>query len=75
MKFIMTLTGATVPKVNTGATVVSATAGTVRYDWASDDTNTAGLYRAEFEVTFAGGIKRTFPGDDYLYVQVLADLA
>jgi len=31
--------------------------------------------RAEFEVTFAGGIKRTFPADTYLFVVILPDLA
>jgi hypothetical protein len=72
--FIMTLDGATSPKVNTTATVTSAVAGQVQYDWGATDTDTAGLYRAEFQVTFANGIKRTFPANDYLYVDILPDL-
>jgi hypothetical protein len=75
VKFIMRLPGATSAKVNTAATVVSAADGTVRYDWVAANTDTAGLYQAEFEVTFAGGAKRTFPADDYLYVSVVTDLA
>lgn len=72
--FLMTLVGATTAKVNTTATVDSAEDGEVSYAWGATDTDTAGLYRAEFQVTFAGGIKRTFPADDYLYVKVVSDL-
>jgi hypothetical protein len=72
--FLMRLPGATTAKVEEEATVVSATDGTVEYEWGATDTDTAGLYLAEFEVTFAGGIKRTFPGEDYLYVLVKEDL-
>lgn len=75
VRFIMTKDGASSPKVNQPATIISATAGSVEYAWSGTDTDTAGLYRAEWEVTFAGSIKRTFPADDYLYVYVVADLA
>lgn len=75
VKFIMTLAGGSTPKVNAAATIVSPTAGTVSYSWGATDTDTAGLYIAEWQVTFAGGIKQTFPPDDYLYVNVVADLA
>jgi hypothetical protein len=75
VKLLMTLDGATSATVNASATVDSpSTAGLVRYSWGPTDTSTAGLYRAEFEVTFAGGIKRTFPENDYLYVNILPDL-
>ncbi len=75
VKFIMRAPEASSTKVNATATIVSATAGTVSYSWGATDTDTAGLYRAEWEVTFAGGIKRTWPAEDYLYVLVVADLA
>lgn len=49
------------------------TIGTVSYGW--DDLGpAAGGYRAEFEVTFAGGAVETFPNSGYLTVAVLADL-
>lgn len=71
--FIMKLQGAATPKVSAPATVIAATSS-LRYDWGATDTDTIGMYQAEFEVTFAGGIKRTFPGNDYLYVLILPDL-
>jgi len=76
VKFIMRLPGSTgSAKVDAAATIVSGTAGTVSYSWGATDTDTAGLYLAEWEVTFAGGIKRTWPAEDYLFVLVVPDLA
>lgn len=74
VKFIMTLEGSSTAKVDAAAVVDSAADGEVSYSWGATDTDTAGLYRAEWQVTFAGGIKRTFPADGYLYVNVVADL-
>jgi len=62
-KFIMRLaSGAdlSTPKVNATATVVSGPAGTIRYQWIGTDTDTAGVYTAEFEVVL-GGRKLTVP--------------
>jgi hypothetical protein len=74
VKFIMkTATGNTV-KVNTPAVIVDATTGVVRYDWLSADTATPGSYIAEWEVTWGGGKKQTFPTGTYHTVDVLADL-
>ena len=62
-KFIMRSASAadlSTPKVNTTATVVDGSAGTMRYSWAGTDTDTAGTYIAEFEVVIDGK-KLTIP--------------
>lgn len=57
------------------ATVVSATASvvTVRYDWASGDTDTIGEYWGEFELN-VGGEPLTAPTDGYILVRIGDDL-
>lgn len=65
------LTGATVlfrmvnasgvVKVAAAATVVGVLTGDVEYGWAGTDTDTAGTYQAEWEVTFTGVKPLTFP--------------
>lgn len=74
VKFLMRSVLGGVLKVNASATVVDAAAGQVSYVWGATDTDTAGDYRAEFEVTFGDGTKLTVPNDSYLPVTVLEDL-
>jgi uncharacterized protein YfaS (alpha-2-macroglobulin family) len=47
------------------ATIHDAPNGVVRYSWGTDDTDEAGRYRAEFEVTYADGSVETFPNDGF----------
>lgn len=47
----------------------------VRYDWDASDTEASGVYRAEFEVTYADGSIETFPNDGYISVIITDDLA
>lgn len=57
------------------ATIVSPpTDGTVRYAWQSGDTAIAGLFEAEFEVTYPGGAVETFPNRDYIIVSIAEDV-
>lgn len=74
VKFIMKLPTTTATKINTAATITSASTGGVSYGWAAADTDTAGQYQAEFEVTFSGGLIQTYPNGGYLGVNILADL-
>lgn len=76
------LTGATilfimrgpVTKSGAGSIVGVATLGQARYDWATGDTDTSGLYIGEWEVTYSGSRKETYPNGRYLGIRVLEDL-
>lgn len=70
VKFRMRETGSTALKVDAAATIVSAAAGTVSYQWVSGDTDTAGRYLAEWEITFAGGARQTVPSNRFNVISV-----
>lgn len=46
----------------------------VSYDWAADDTDTAGYFTAEFEVTYSDTSVETFPNKGFIGVHIHADL-
>lgn len=62
-------------KVDAAATVNDASAGDVQYDWSAGDTDTAGIYDAEFEVTYSDGTIETFPNYGFAKVNITEDLA
>jgi hypothetical protein len=67
-KFVMTQSGTEI--INKTATVLSpATSGQVRYDWASGDTAHVGMYKGEFQITFADTKVMTFPTDGSLDIE------
>lgn len=59
VKFQMRLADDRRYTVNSDAVVVSAAAGTVRYDWAAGDLATPGDYVCQWQITFAGGAIQT----------------
>lgn len=75
VRFVMKEEGADSAKINAAATIASASGGLVQYDWQVGDTDTPGVYIAEWEVTFYGNIKRTFPPDGFLSIVVEDDLS
>lgn len=77
VRFNMRAASAGAVKINRAAAVVVTETGTptVRYDWQAADTDTAGYYEAEFEVTYAGGAVETFPNSGYIRVTIGEDIA
>ena len=64
-----------VVKVNRQAAVVDdAVNGVVQYLWDAADTDTSGLFLAEFEVTFADATVETFPNATDIGVLITRDL-
>jgi hypothetical protein len=49
--------------------------GAVRYSWVDGDTDTEGLFLAEFEVTWNDSKIQTFPNADFISVQIIEDLS
>ena len=61
--------------MDVAALVVPATGTpTVEYSWQAGDTATAGLYEAEFRVTYADGKIETFPNAGFIQVRVNQDV-
>lgn len=72
VKFIMKMTTGTA--VTGTATIVSAAAGTVQYQWGASDTNLVGEYNAEFEITWPSTKVETVPNSGYFTVSIVPDL-
>ena len=47
---------------------------TLGYNWKAADTDQAGLYEAEFEITFADQSVETYPNSENIVVKVVPDL-
>jgi len=71
--FKMKSINGTTLKVNAAASVDNAT-NVLSYAWVSADTNTADIFRAEFEVTYADTKVETFPNEGYIQINVVSDL-
>lgn len=76
VRFTMRALGSSSLKVNRQtATTVSASAGSVRYNWAAADIDTPGVYECEWEITFQDGTILTVPDTGYDRVEIADDLA
>lgn len=74
VRFHMRSIGGTSAKVDSAATVVTASSGIVQYDWVAADTDTVGTYQAEFEVTYSDTRIETFPNNGYIVVEITDDI-
>ena len=61
--------------VDDAGEVVDAQGGVVGYDWSAGDTDRAGLHRAEFQLTFTGGLILTVPNAGEQLVEITPQLA
>jgi len=63
---------ASVKKTVTLACTVDApaTAGVVRHVWAAGETDTPGIYKLEYTVTYFNGQVQTFPNEDTVLIQI-----
>lgn len=64
--------------LDAAATVVqagSASMGVVKYTWVAGNTGVAGLYLAEWQVTYSGGSVQTFPNGSYVLVRITEQVA
>ena len=73
VRFHMRRAGAAVV-IDAAATIVTAAAGLVRYSWTAGDTDTAGSYQAEFEVTYSDATVETFPNTANLEIVIMEDV-
>ena len=61
--------------IDAAAAVVTATGTpTVEYTWQTADTANAGIYEAEFRVTYANGKVGTFPNDGFIPIQISEEI-
>ena len=76
VKFNMRNSADNTVKIDTGSvTTVSSTAGRVKYSFTAANTDTAGNFEGEFQVTFVGGQVETFPNDGYIKVIITDDVS
>jgi hypothetical protein len=61
--------------IDSAAVVVTATGTpTLEYAWQAGETDNAGLFDAEFRVTYADNEVETFPNDEFITVKVSEDI-
>ena len=58
--------------VDRAATIVDET--TLQYDWQASDTQTPGVYWAEFRITTADGKIVICPVEDYICIEIKASI-
>lgn len=73
VQFHMKLKGADSLTVDAAGSVVDGSAGHIRYALQSGDTDTAGTYHCEYEVTYSDGRIETFPNDDKPLVLIVSE--
>ncbi|MCK4518412.1 hypothetical protein KAT92_06550 [Candidatus Babeliales bacterium] len=73
--FVMTLYGGSVPTVNAACVIVDADDGIVQYEWGASETDVAGMYICEWEITFSSGDVYTVPTGKEEFLWIIEQLA
>lgn len=76
-RFHMRVRGAAALTTDAAATVDPdqvTNKGKVTYSWAAADTDVAGEFEGEFQVTFGGGVIETFPNRKNLAILITDEL-
>jgi hypothetical protein len=61
-------------EISRPATIVNAAQGQIRVDWQTGDTDTIGIMRCEFEITFTDNTILTVPNDGYFLISIVPEL-
>jgi hypothetical protein len=67
--------GATTKISKVGCAIIDTLNGIVQYAWTGTDTDTPGVYDAEFQVTYVSAKIETFPNDGYIKITITPELA
>lgn len=62
-------------KIDAAAEWDAAASGTVKYNRTAANTDTPGIYQAEFEVTFSDTTIQTYPEDGFITVEIHDDIS
>ena len=73
-RFHMKAFGASSLKIDAEASIEDAVNGIVEYSWQAGDTDTAGTYYGEIEVTYGDNTVETFPNNGYFTIIIKEDL-
>ena len=73
-RFHMKAFGASSLKVDAVADIYDEDSGIVEYSWQVGDTDTAGTYYGEIEVTYGDATVETFPNNGYFTIIIKEDL-
>ena len=73
-RFHMKAFGASSLKIDAAASIEDNVNGTIEYSWTGTDTDTAGTYYGEIEVTYADSTIETFPNNGYFTIIIKEDL-
>lgn len=72
--FVMRSLTAVGPATNAAATILAPTLGTISYTFTAQDTANAGMFMANWVVTFPGGSMGTWPTDGYIEINIEENL-